>query len=70
VKDFRVAGVIELVEDFSAPRRWKTPFLAHALKEAGVPHVKISREYGFAPEVTGPLRTRIGAFLEMLELDR
>jgi benzoyl-CoA reductase/2-hydroxyglutaryl-CoA dehydratase subunit BcrC/BadD/HgdB len=38
--------------------------MERSLKEAGIPEISFQREYHFAGE--GQLKTRIGAFLEML----
>jgi benzoyl-CoA reductase/2-hydroxyglutaryl-CoA dehydratase subunit BcrC/BadD/HgdB len=64
VSEYRIDGVIELADDFSPPRRWRWPFLSRTLEEAEIPVVRIPAGYGFGS--TGPLSTRIGAFVEMV----
>jgi len=63
-REYNIDGVIELADDFSPPRRWRWPFFSRTLAAASIPVVRIPREYGIAS--TGPLQTRIRAFLEMI----
>lgn len=65
VREFHVNGVLELPELYSYPCSFRGPFLAHSLREAGIPYASFSREYHFAD--AGQLGTRIRAFVEMLE---
>jgi benzoyl-CoA reductase subunit C len=64
VKDFDIDGVLDLTEMFDHTREFRKSFMERCLKEAGVPEVSFQREYHFAGE--GQLKTRVGAFLEML----
>ncbi len=63
-KDFRADGVIELFDEFSAARQWRSPIVTREMARENMPFIRISRGY----EVTNieQLRTRVGAFLEML----
>jgi len=54
-----------LTETCDFPRALRRPFLEHWLKEAGIPEASFERDYHLSN--IGQLRTRIGAFLEMLE---
>jgi benzoyl-CoA reductase/2-hydroxyglutaryl-CoA dehydratase subunit BcrC/BadD/HgdB len=67
VRAYGVDGVIELSDEFSPGRQWRAPILRQQLAGAGVPHLQTSR--GYALEATGSLRTRVGAFLEMIDQD-
>jgi len=64
VKEFRVDGVIQLLEPRSLPRAFRSPYLEMRLKKEGIPAVTFTRQYplGFVEQ----LRTRVGAFVEML----
>ncbi|MFC1987900.1 2-hydroxyacyl-CoA dehydratase subunit D [Chloroflexota bacterium] len=66
VKEFNIDGVLSLpfVSDF--PQSFRRPFLSNKLEEAGIPSAYLEREYHLAS--AGQLRTRIGAFLEMLSV--
>ena len=63
-REFRVDGVIELYEEFSPGRAWRAPLVARGLARENIPHVWISRGYDLGS--AEQLRTRVGAFLEML----
>ena len=62
VRDFRADGVIELYEEFSPPRQWRSPFLVRKLARENIPLVRIGRGYDVGN--VGQLSTRVGAFLE------
>jgi benzoyl-CoA reductase/2-hydroxyglutaryl-CoA dehydratase subunit BcrC/BadD/HgdB len=57
-------GVIFVLKKFCDPHAWDYPPLAAALRTAGIPHLLLETE---ATTPVGVLRTRIEAFLEMLE---
>jgi benzoyl-CoA reductase/2-hydroxyglutaryl-CoA dehydratase subunit BcrC/BadD/HgdB len=63
-KDFNIDGVLDLTEMYDHTREFRKSFMERCLKEAGIPEISFQREYHFAGE--GQLKTRIGAFLEML----
>ena len=65
VKEFKVDGVLELVLNYEMIRHFRTPFLKSALEGKDVPFLSLIREHQFANE--SQLRTRIGAFVELLE---
>ncbi len=65
VRDFRVDGVIALCDEFSPPRQWREPLLVREMARVNIPYVCISRGYDVG--ATGQFRTRVAAFLEMLE---
>jgi benzoyl-CoA reductase/2-hydroxyglutaryl-CoA dehydratase subunit BcrC/BadD/HgdB len=68
VKDFKVDGVLALPLIWCYPQRYRMPYLSRKLDEAGIPSISIEREYHFAN--AGQLKTRVGAFLEMLDTRR
>ena len=63
--EFRVDGVLDLSEKFDYTREFRRPFMERRLKEAGISEMSFERDYHLAN--VGQLKTRIGAFLEMLE---
>jgi len=65
VKEFNIDAVLELPEMYDIPCGFRTPFLTAKLTEAGIPNASFRRDYHIG--TTGQLKTRIGAFLEMLE---
>jgi benzoyl-CoA reductase subunit C len=64
IKDYKIDGVISLPLSWCYPQIMHLPFFSRRLEEEGIPHVSVNREYQLANE--GQLRTRIGAFVEML----
>jgi benzoyl-CoA reductase subunit C len=65
VREYNIDGVLSLPFIWCYPQRYRVPFLDRKLEEAGIPHIALEREYHLAN--IGQLRTRIGAFLEMLD---
>jgi benzoyl-CoA reductase subunit C len=65
VKDYNADGVLAMPLIWCYPQRYRMPYLFGRLDEAGIPHASLEREYHFTN--AGQLRTRIGAFLEMLD---
>ncbi|MDO8473218.1 MAG: 2-hydroxyacyl-CoA dehydratase family protein [Dehalococcoidia bacterium] len=65
VRDFRIDGVLELVETFSLPREFRVPVLHAELTKAGIPNMSIPRQRDMAD--AGQIGTRIQAFVEMLQ---
>ena len=61
-REFRVAGVLQYVLQYCHTYNIEAVSVAAALKEAGVPSLKIVTDY--SEEDTGPLRLRVDAFLE------
>jgi benzoyl-CoA reductase/2-hydroxyglutaryl-CoA dehydratase subunit BcrC/BadD/HgdB len=64
-KEFNADGVLDLTEIYDYTREFRRPFLESRLKEAGIPEMSFERDYHLSN--VGQLRTRIGAFLEILE---
>ncbi|MBI2856699.1 MAG: 2-hydroxyacyl-CoA dehydratase, partial [Chloroflexi bacterium] len=65
-KEFRADGVIELFEAFSPARQWRAPLVTRLMSKADMPFAKISRSYDLSG--VEQIRTRVGAFLEMISL--
>jgi benzoyl-CoA reductase/2-hydroxyglutaryl-CoA dehydratase subunit BcrC/BadD/HgdB len=63
-RDYRVDGVVQYVLQYCHTYNVEAARVAAALKEAGVPSLKIVTDY--AEEDTGQLRIRVDAFLEGL----
>jgi benzoyl-CoA reductase subunit C len=63
-KEFNIDGVLELPDLYDYTRAFRKPYLESWLKEMGLPFMSFGRDYILANE--GQLKTRIGAFLEML----
>jgi benzoyl-CoA reductase subunit C len=64
VKEFNIDGVLDLTEMFDHTREFRRSFIERRLKEADIPEISFEREYHLAG--VGQLKTRVGAFLEML----
>lgn len=64
VKEFNVQGVLELPQLFSPSRRMRVPYFKTRLTERGIPAASFEREYHLSN--MGQLKTRVGAFIEML----
>jgi benzoyl-CoA reductase/2-hydroxyglutaryl-CoA dehydratase subunit BcrC/BadD/HgdB len=65
VKEFNVQGVIELRQLYSLPLDYRFFVMKKKLGEAGIPYISLSREYHLAQ--VGMLRTRVEAFIEMIQ---
>jgi benzoyl-CoA reductase/2-hydroxyglutaryl-CoA dehydratase subunit BcrC/BadD/HgdB len=65
-KEYDIDGVLGLPLSWCYPQRYRMPYLAGKLDEAGIPNLCLERGYHLAN--VGQLRTRIGAFLEMLDV--
>ncbi|MBI2858882.1 MAG: 2-hydroxyacyl-CoA dehydratase [Chloroflexi bacterium] len=64
VQEFNIDGVLELRLNFSMSRQLRSPLVKSALEAKGVPFISVPIEYQFANEEQ--LRTRVGAFLELV----
>lgn len=64
VREYQVDGVLGFPHAWCYPQKYRMPYLSDKLKEAGIPNISLDREYHLAN--AGQLRTRIGAFVEML----
>ena len=65
VKEYYIDGVLEMPEMYSLSRQFRVPFFQAKLTEAGIPNISIPRFHDMAD--AGQLRTRIEAFVEMLQ---
>jgi benzoyl-CoA reductase/2-hydroxyglutaryl-CoA dehydratase subunit BcrC/BadD/HgdB len=64
-KEFRVDGVLDLPDLYDYTRALRRPFWERQLKKAGISEMSFERDYQLAN--VGQLKTRVGAFLEMLK---
>jgi benzoyl-CoA reductase/2-hydroxyglutaryl-CoA dehydratase subunit BcrC/BadD/HgdB len=64
-REYRVDGVVSNVVRFCFPYCYELPFLKSALEREGFPVLPLDAEYGAG--ATGTVRTRVQAFLEMLD---
>jgi len=62
--EYKIDGVLSLPLTWCYPQRYRWPLVSRALNDINIPNMSIEREYHF--EGAGQLRTRIGAFSEML----
>jgi benzoyl-CoA reductase subunit C len=68
VREFNIQGVLELSQGYSRYREFRTHFFKHSLETQGIPMMSFRREYHLAH--VGQLKTRVGAFVEILEARR
>jgi benzoyl-CoA reductase/2-hydroxyglutaryl-CoA dehydratase subunit BcrC/BadD/HgdB len=64
-RDYRVDGVVSQVIRYCVPYAHDLPLITERLKQTGVPTLALDVEYGTSG--SGQIRTRVQAFLEMLE---
>jgi len=64
-EDYRVDGVVTEMVRYCVPWTMEQPLQRMAFESVGIPVLELDLEYGTAG--TGPIRTRIQAFMEMLE---
>ena len=64
VKEFNIDGVLGLPLTWCYNQSFRMPFLQKKFDEAKIPYISFDREYYLAN--VGQLRTRIGAFLELV----
>ena len=64
-KEFNIDGVLELPDLYDYARGFRRPFLERWLKEAGILMMSFNRDYSLSN--VGQLKTRIDAFLEIVE---
>ena len=62
--DYRIKGVIYTIQRLCDPHGLDYPIIESTLQEKGIPMLKLELDLGFS---SGQLRTRIEAFLEMLD---
>ena len=65
VKEFNIDGVLNFPQMYAWDRVCVSPYFTRMMEEAGIPVATIEREYRLAN--VGQLRTRIEAFLEILD---
>ncbi len=64
-KEFDVKGVVELRQLFSLPLDYRSLFMKKKFEASDIPYLSLSREYHLSH--VGMLRTRIEAFIEMIQ---
>ncbi len=64
VKEYNVDGVINLPHNYGYSRLYTAPYFRDRLNQEGISVTTFRREYHLANE--GQLKTRVGAFLEMI----
>ncbi len=64
-RDYRVDGVVTQVVRYCATWSMEQPLQRMLFEEKGIPVLELDLEYGTTG--TGPIRTRVQAFLEMIE---
>jgi benzoyl-CoA reductase/2-hydroxyglutaryl-CoA dehydratase subunit BcrC/BadD/HgdB len=64
-KDYKVDGVVSEVVPYCAPLENDKPWLKKEMDEQGIPVLELGLQYG--ENVSGQMRTRVEAFLEMLQ---
>ena len=64
-QDYRIDGVVTEMVRYCVPWTMEQPLQRMTFEEQGIPVLELDLEYGTPG--TGPIRTRIQAFLEMLE---
>jgi benzoyl-CoA reductase/2-hydroxyglutaryl-CoA dehydratase subunit BcrC/BadD/HgdB len=65
VREFMVDGVISQIIRYCVPYAHDVPLLKDRLKAQGIPILSLDVEYGTSG--SGQIRTRVQAFLEMIE---
>ena len=64
-RDYDIQGVLELRQGYSRYREFRANYFKTKIEEAGIPLMSYRREY-YVSNV-GQMKTRVGAFIEMLE---
>lgn len=65
VRDFGIHGVLELPLMYSRSRQMRAPYFKKKLNEGGIPAVSFELEYHLSN--LGQLKTRVSAFVEMIQ---
>ncbi len=68
IKEFSADAIVELRSLYSLPLDYRYLFMRKEYDTAGIPYLSLNREYHLSQE--GMLRTRIEAFLEMIDNNR
>jgi benzoyl-CoA reductase/2-hydroxyglutaryl-CoA dehydratase subunit BcrC/BadD/HgdB len=67
-KEYNITGVLNLPHQHSLVRQMVTPYFQNKLVEAGIPTMSFKVEYH--PANQEQLRTRVGAFVELLQAEQ
>lgn len=67
-RDYKVDGVISQIIRYCVPYAHDLPLITNKLKKIGIPTLALDVEYGTSG--SGQIRTRVQAFLEMLEMKK
>jgi benzoyl-CoA reductase/2-hydroxyglutaryl-CoA dehydratase subunit BcrC/BadD/HgdB len=65
-REYKIDGILGFPHAWCYPQRYRMAYLSDKLNANGIPNICLEREYHLAN--VGQLRTRIGAFVEMLAL--
>lgn len=65
VKEFSASGVVELRQLYSPPLDYRYVVIRKKFENANIPYISLSREYHLSN--VGMLRTRVEAFVEMIQ---
>ncbi len=65
-RDWRIDGILEFPQMYCQPRLYGLVYFEDRMKDADIPVVTILRDYALTN--MGQLRTRVGAFLEVLKV--
>ncbi|MBW2599596.1 MAG: 2-hydroxyacyl-CoA dehydratase [Deltaproteobacteria bacterium] len=65
IGQYRIDGVISYTQKFCDPYLYDIPLIKGSLKAMGIPILFVETDY--SPRLSGQLKTRIEAFLEMIE---
>jgi benzoyl-CoA reductase/2-hydroxyglutaryl-CoA dehydratase subunit BcrC/BadD/HgdB len=65
MKEFDTKGVVELRQLYSLPLDYRFFVIKKRFEKANIPYISLSREYHLAN--VGMLRTRVEAFIEMIQ---
>ena len=65
-REYKIDGILAFPHAWCYPQRYRMAYLSDKLNEHNIPNICLEREYHLAN--VGQLRTRIGAFVEMLSL--
>ncbi len=65
VREYRIQGVVSEYVRYCTPVAWERSIIRDRMEQAGIPVLQLEIEYGTAG--TGQIKTRIRAFVEMLE---
>jgi Benzoyl-CoA reductase/2-hydroxyglutaryl-CoA dehydratase subunit, BcrC/BadD/HgdB len=65
IRQYRIDGVVSYTQKFCDPYLYDIPLIKRNLKAMGIPALFVETDY--SPRLSGQLRTRIEAFMEMIE---